>query len=84
MSSRSMSLSEHKDGVGASGKEPDWHVLPAVVALESDKVVPSVRRLEEESKLEPVAKLESVDEIRKRRLGGGSEENGHPSPRQRK
>jgi hypothetical protein len=41
--------------------------------------VPSARR-PEESKPEPAAKLESADEIRKRRLGGGSEENGHYSP----
>ena len=63
-----MSLSEHKDGVGASVKEPDCHVLPEPAAVESDEeAVPSVRRLEE-SKLEPAAKLESVDEIR--RFGG--------------
>lgn len=60
-----------------------------MVALESggyeqdEEAVPSVRRLEE-SKLEPAAKLESVDEIRKRRLGGGSEKNGHYSQRRRK
>jgi hypothetical protein len=84
-----MSLSEHKDGVGASVKEPDCQVLPVMVTLESggyeqdEEAVPSVRRLEE-SKLEPAAKLESVDEIRKRRLGGGSEKNGHYSPGQRK
>lgn len=76
----SMSLSEHKDGVGASVKEPDGHVPLVTVALESggyeqdEEAVPSVRR-PDESKLEPAAKLESADEIRKRRLGGGSEEN---------
>ena len=84
-----MSLSEHKDGVGASVKDPDGHVLPVTVALESEEyeqdgeATPFVRS-PEESKLEPAAKLESADEIRKRRLGGGSEENGHRSPRQRK
>jgi hypothetical protein len=84
-----MSLSEHKDGVGASVKEPDGQVLPVTVALESggyeqdEEAVPSVRR-REESKLEPAAKLESTEEIRKRRLVGGSGENGHYSPRQRK
>ena len=89
LSSRSMSLSEHKDGVGASAKDPDWHVMPVVVALEcgayeqDKKAVPSVGRLEE-SELEPAAKLECVVEICKRRLGGGSEEDGHPSSRQRK
>jgi hypothetical protein len=46
---------------------------------DKEKTVPSVRALEEESKLEPAAKLESVHKIRKRRLGGGSEENGHSS-----
>ena len=84
-----MSLSEHKDGVGASVKESDCHGLPVTVALESggceqdEEAVPSIDRLEE-SKLEAAAKLESVDEIRKRRLGGGSEENGNYSPRQKK
>jgi hypothetical protein len=83
-----MSLSEHKDGVGASVKEPDCHVLPVTVGSESggyeqdEEAVPSVTRMEE-SKLESAAKLESVDEIRKRRLGGGSEDNRHYSPRQR-
>ena len=77
-----MSLSEHRDGVGASVKEPDGHVLPVTVALESggyeqdEEAMPSVRR-PEESKLAQAVKLESPDEIRKRRLGGGSEENGH-------
>lgn len=74
-----MSLSEHKDGVGASVNEPDCHVLPVTVALESggyeqdEEAVPSIKRLEE-SKLEAAAKLESTDEIRERRLRGGSEE----------
>ena len=45
--------------------------------------MPSVRRLEE-SKIEPATKLESVDEIRKRRLGGGSEENSHLEPTAKK
>jgi hypothetical protein len=83
-----MSLSEHKDGVGASTKKPDCHVPPAAVASEcggydwDTEVAPSLGRLEEEeSKLEPPAKLEFVDEIRKRRLGGRSEEHGHPSAR---
>ena len=82
-----MSLSEHKDGVGASAKEPNCHIPPAAVALECSgydwdkEAAPSLGRLEEESKLEPPAKLEFVDEIRKRRLGGRSEEHGHPSAR---
>lgn len=69
-----MSLSEHKDGVGASVKEPDGQVLPITAALESggckhvEEAVPSVR-IPEESKLESAAKLESAEEIHKRRLG---------------
>lgn len=82
-----MSLSEHKDGVGASVKEHDGKVLPVTVALESggyeqdEEGVPFVRR-PEESKLEPATKLESAEEIPKRRFGGGSEINEHYSPRQ--
>ena len=82
-----MSLSEHKDGVGASVKGPDGQVLPVKVVLESggyeeeEEAVPSVRR-PEESKLEPATKLESAEEIRKRRFGGGSEINEHYNPRQ--
>jgi len=79
-----MSLSEHKDGVGASTMEPDCHILPALECggYEWDRegtTVSSVSTLEEESKFELAAKLESVDEIRNRRFGGGSEENGYPS-----
>lgn len=79
-----MSLSEHKDGVGASAMEPECHVLSVMVSLEcggyewdkEDRTVPSVGTLEE---FEQAAILESVEEIRKRRLEGGSEDNGYSS-----